>query len=259
MLTRASALHYWDAMYGLHPVVGGRGAFSRASAAYMADRAGLVQLVIANVPRIQIEQDLRTRRPQLLLEKADAGAGRAVEIYKQMLTFFATPAVVYLRFRPYYSSVSVDPQYLFELGEWSATATNDAWLLYRSGTAFYVYSAANGVFSVANTTALAWAAGDLVEICAVFRNGGTNRIYARVNRGAIGIGTIVTNVFKGTAWNAEAAVHYGMSRNGGGSNSAYFIQSKIVYASHLDAPEANSLAMMNEMEAFTLNPAGDVT
>lgn len=70
MLTRDSVLHYWDAMYGIAPVVGGDASFTRDSAAWVRDRQGILRQLIRGFPRFGWGTLDGERRPLLELEPA---------------------------------------------------------------------------------------------------------------------------------------------------------------------------------------------
>lgn len=52
-ITRADILHYWDAAYGIAPLVGGDPTFARDGAGSFTDRQGLVRSAIARLPRFE--------------------------------------------------------------------------------------------------------------------------------------------------------------------------------------------------------------
>lgn len=76
-LTKASALHYWDARYGIRPIVGGEPRFSRSGEARIAEQSGLLRPRPINTPRFgwdsmfDPQRVAKTeRRSTLLLELA---------------------------------------------------------------------------------------------------------------------------------------------------------------------------------------------
>jgi hypothetical protein len=69
-LTRDSVLWYWDAFYGIQPVVGGDPVFSRDSAGAFHDRQGHVRSLIPGLPRFTWAEIGGVTRPVLQLEMA---------------------------------------------------------------------------------------------------------------------------------------------------------------------------------------------
>lgn len=69
-LTRSSVLHYWDALYGPNPIVGGDPVHTRDSARGLIDRARFVRTFIRNQYRTEWVTINGIRRPAMLLEPA---------------------------------------------------------------------------------------------------------------------------------------------------------------------------------------------
>ncbi|HEV2147528.1 MAG TPA: hypothetical protein VGR37_09025 [Longimicrobiaceae bacterium] len=69
-LSRHSILHYWDALYGVTPIVGGSPVFSRNGGATFQGRERLGRTVVARTPRQSWATLDGVRRPVLQLEPA---------------------------------------------------------------------------------------------------------------------------------------------------------------------------------------------